>query len=195
MSLNFSADRPLAVIAAMSDRLAGWGAGTLARRPGSPRVVRLSHVSRPRRPITPPCRPEQGVRAVVESALVTVLTGQVDGLGDALTDDVEGWSPTVRFGSLREAEELLSDVTASLPISEFDLDGLWWNEPFAFAEWRVKAIMSVPLLIGDDLMVSGSGQPIHIAGATFAEFRNGRIARINTYFDDASLIEQVLGMQ
>jgi predicted ester cyclase len=39
-----------------------------------------------------------------------------------------------------------------------------------------------------------TGRRVRLAGATVADFRSGKIRSFRSYFDDLSLIEQVLGV-
>jgi ketosteroid isomerase-like protein len=50
-----------------------------------------------------------------------------------------------------------------------------------------------PLILGEDAVLEATGRHVRLAGATLADFRNGRIRSYRTYFDDLSLIEQIVG--
>lgn len=62
----------------------------------------------------------------------------------------------------------------------------------AVAEWRVAADHTGPLLVADELLIEPTGRRLSLAGASFAEFSDGRISSIRHYFDDAALLEQML---
>ena len=47
--------------------------------------------------------------------------------------------------------------------------------------------------MSEDLTVPATGRHIHVGGATFAEFRGDKIRTLRSYFDDAALIEQLVG--
>ena len=47
-------------------------------------------------------------------------------------------------------------------------------------------------MLGDDLVVEATGRRVQLAGATVADFRDGKIRSFRTYFDDVSLIEQIV---
>ena len=63
----------------------------------------------------------------------------------------------------------------------------------AFAEWVVEADHTGPLVLGEDAVLEATGRHVQLAGATVADFRDGKIRSYRTYFDDISLIEQLVG--
>lgn len=131
-------------------------------------------------------------RALLEHLITTALFGDADKLPTVLTDDARVWSPSVCFSSAAEARSLLGDNPSTLAVSQFRFDRLSWAAPCAVAEWRLTAQHVEPLLIGDDVLIEGSDAPVTLVGASIAELRGDRIAGLHTYFDDASLIEQVV---
>ena len=63
----------------------------------------------------------------------------------------------------------------------------------AFAELVIEADHTGPLVLGEDAVLEATGRRVHLAGATVADFRDRKIRSFRTYFDDASLIEQIVG--
>jgi ketosteroid isomerase-like protein len=63
----------------------------------------------------------------------------------------------------------------------------------AFAEWLVEADHTGPYVLGEDAVVEPTGRHVQLAGVTVADFRGGKIRSFRRYFDDASLIEQLVG--
>jgi len=61
-----------------------------------------------------------------------------------------------------------------------------------FAEWVVEADHSGPYVLGDDAVIEPTGRRVKLAGVTVAEFRGEKIRSFRTYFDDLSLIEQLV---
>jgi hypothetical protein len=194
MPLLFNTDRALARIAA-NTRPSGsrppedsrhgrvWRAAELA---WSPTPLQLG------RRLSGDLPPDDERRGPLERAIEVACVGEPDRLGEALTADAEGWSPTLAFSTRAEAEEALRDQTSALTVTAFEVDRLCWSDPFVFAEWQLEAMQSEPLLIGDDVLIESHNRPIRLAGATVAELRFERISWVHTYFDDASLIEQVV---
>ncbi len=64
----------------------------------------------------------------------------------------------------------------------------------AFAEWIIEADHTGPLVLGEDAALEATGQHVRLAGVTVADFRDGKIRSYRTYFDDLSLIEQLVGV-
>jgi SnoaL-like domain len=121
-----------------------------------------------------------------------VGAGSVD-LGALFTDDVVGWSPYATVSGLSALAELsaLREVAFSNVVIGFR--GLDEVGNKAFAEWRIEADHTGPLVLGDDAVVEATGRHVQLAGATVADFRDGKIRSYRTYFDDLSLIEQIVG--
>jgi ketosteroid isomerase-like protein len=130
--------------------------------------------------------------AVLVRALEVSVTGDTTELDQIFTDDVVGWSPNLSVetrdelaDAIDDREDLLSDPEISVAVSEIGPDR-------AVAEWTLAAIHTGPLVLDDEVQVEASNQTIMLAGATFAEFRDGRISGFRHYFDDAALLEQLL---
>ena len=64
----------------------------------------------------------------------------------------------------------------------------------AFAEWLIEADHTGPLVLGEDAVLEATGRHVELAGVTVADFRKEKIRSFRTYFDDASLIEQIAGV-
>lgn len=113
-------------------------------------------------------------------------------LGVLFTDDVKGWSPNLSVSSraeleaeFAEREDALSNIVVA--IDQFDVVGAK-----AIAEWRLAADHTGALAIEGEAPIEPTGNRVVLAGATFAEFRDGRICAFRNYFDDAALLEQLL---
>ena len=63
----------------------------------------------------------------------------------------------------------------------------------AFAEWLVEADHTGPLVLSDDTALEATGRHVQLPGVTVADFREGKVRSFRTYFDDLSLIEQIVG--
>ena len=64
----------------------------------------------------------------------------------------------------------------------------------AYAEWVIEADHTGPLVLGEDAELEPTGRRVQLAGVTVADFREGKIRSYRTYFDDISLIEQIVGV-
>ena len=108
------------------------------------------------------------------------------------TDDVVGWSPYANVSGLDglAAVSALHDVAFSnVAIMVRGLDEVG-NK--AVAEWLIEADHTGPLVLGEDAVLDATGKHVRLAGVTVADFRDGKIRSYRTYFDDISLIEQLV---
>ena len=130
---------------------------------------------------------------VLMKALEAEVSGGSDDPGSLFTDDVVGWSPYATVSGLTALEELaaLRELAFSNVVITFR--GLDEVGNKAFAEWIVEADHTGPLVLGEDAALEATGQHVQLAGVTVADFRDGKIRSYRTYFDDLSLIEQLVG--
>jgi ketosteroid isomerase-like protein len=114
-------------------------------------------------------------------------------LGTLFTDDVVGWSPYAMVSGLEALTELAALREEAFSNVVIGLRGLDEVGNKAFAEWLIEADHTGPLVLGDDAALEATGRRVQLAGATVADFREGKIRSYRTYFDDLSLIEQLVG--
>ena len=108
------------------------------------------------------------------------------------TDDVVGWSPYASVSGLAAVAELASLRETTFSNVNMSLRGLDEVGNRAFAEWVIEADHTGPLVLSEDAVLDATGRHVQLAGATVADFRGGKIRSFRTYFDDLSLIEQML---
>ena len=113
--------------------------------------------------------------------------------GALFTDDVVGWSPYASVSGLAAVAELAALRETAFSNVALILRGLDEVGNKAFAEWVVEADHTGPLVLGEDAVLDATGRRVQLAGATVADFRDGKIRAFRTYFDDLSLIEQIVG--
>jgi ketosteroid isomerase-like protein len=108
------------------------------------------------------------------------------------TEDVVGWSPYATVSGRSALAELaaLREVAFSNVVVMFR--GLDEVGNKAFAEWVVEADHTGPLVLSDDAAVEPTGRHVRLPGVTVADFREGKIRAYRTYFDDFSLLEQIV---
>jgi len=126
-------------------------------------------------------------------ALEAEVGGEAVDPGTLFTDDVVGWSPYASVSGLTAltALEAIHELAFSKVVILFR--GLDEVGNKAFAEWVIEADHTGPLVLGDDSVLEATGRHIQLAGATVADFRDGKIRSFRSYFDDISLIEQLVG--
>ena len=132
-------------------------------------------------------------KQVLSNALEAEIGGAPVDPGTLFTDDVTGWSPYATVSGLAALADLAAlreEAFSNVVITFRGLDEVG-NK--AFAEWLVEAEHTGPLVLSEDAVLEATGRRIQMAGATVADFRDGKIRSFRTYFDDASLIEQLVG--
>ena len=113
--------------------------------------------------------------------------------GTVFTDDVVGWSPYASVSGLTAVSELAAARELAFSNVSITLRGLDEAGNKAFAEWVIEGDHTGPLLLAEDGVLEATGRRVQLAGATVAEFRGDKIRSFRTYFDDASLVEQLVG--
>ena len=113
-------------------------------------------------------------------------------LATLFTDDVVGWSPYASVSGLTALAALaaLREIAFSNVVILFR--GLDEVGNKAYAEWLIEADHTGPLVLGEDAELEPTGRHVQLAGVTVADFRGGKIRSYRTYFDDISLIEQIV---
>ena len=88
-------------------------------------------------------------------------------------------------GHLAFRENAFSDV-------DIQIDALDVFANKGFAEFRVAATFSGPFVLGKEVAIEPNGQRLLLGAAAIADFDKGKIKAMRAYFDDATLIEQML---
>ena len=130
---------------------------------------------------------------VLMQAIEVEAGGEPVDLDTLFTDDVVGWSPYVTVKGLPALADLaaLREIAFSNVVVMFR--GLDEVGNKAFAEWLIEADHTGPYVLSEDAVVEPTGRHVQLAGVTVADFRAGKIRSFRTYFDDVSLIEQIVG--
>ena len=132
-----------------------------------------------------------------KDVMVKAMEAEVGGtdvdLGTLFTDDVVGWSPYASVSGLTALAELsaLRDIAFSnvvIGLRSVDEVG---NR--VYAEWLIEADHTGPLVLDDDVVLEATGRHVVLPGVSVADFRDGKIGSYRTYFDDLSMIEQIVG--
>ena len=132
-------------------------------------------------------------RDVMVKALEAEVGNASVALDSLFTDDVVGWSPYASISGLTGLAELsaLRDIAFSnvvILLRSVDEVG---NR--VYAEWLIEADHTGPLVLDDDVVLDATGRHVQLAGVSVADFREGKIRSFRTYFDDLSMIEQIVG--
>ncbi len=132
-------------------------------------------------------------KEVLSDALKAEIGATSVDLKTLFTDDVTGWSPYVTLSGLAALADLAALREEAFSNVEITLRGLDEVGNKAFAEWLVEADHTGPLVLGADSVLEATGRHVQLPGVTVADFRDGKIRSYRTYFDDLSLIEQIIG--
>jgi ketosteroid isomerase-like protein len=131
-----------------------------------------------------------------KDVLLKALEAEVGGAsvdpGTLFTDDVVGWSPIATVSGLKDLADLAAvrETTFSNVVIMFR--GLDEVGNKAVAEWLVEADHTGPMVLGEDAVLEATGRRVRLAGVTVADFRGEKIRSFRSYFDDVSLIEQMV---
>ena len=131
-----------------------------------------------------------------KDVLLKAIEAEVGGapvdLGTLFTDDVVGWSPYASVSGLPALAALsaLREIAFSNVVIMFR--GLDEVGNKAYAEWLIEADHTGPLILDEGAELEPTGRRVQLAGVTVADFREGKIRSYRTYFDDISLIEQIV---
>ena len=131
-------------------------------------------------------------RDVLERALEACIVGDVNALPDLFTSDASVWSPNMLASSLDELSEAVADRDGSLSDVSVQIDALDVVGNKGFVEYRVSAVFSGPFALDDERVIEPTGAAILIGAALVADFDGDKIAALRNYFDDATLMEQML---
>ena len=132
-----------------------------------------------------------------KDVLLKALEAEAGGVtvdpGTLFTDDVVGWSPYASVSGLPAMAALAALRETAFTNVVIMFRGLDEVGNKAFAEWLIEADHTGPLILDEDAVLEATGRRVKLAGATIADFRDGKIRSYRTYFDDVSLIEQIVG--
>ena len=113
-------------------------------------------------------------------------------LDQLLTADATVWTPNMLANGL-------SDLQASLAFREsafsnvdiqFDTLDVFGNR--GLAEFRVAGLFSGPFVIDETVVIEPNHHTLLLGAAAVADFENAKIRAVRAYFDDSSLLEQML---
>jgi ketosteroid isomerase-like protein len=129
---------------------------------------------------------------VMVKALEAEVGSDAVDLDSLFTDDVVGWSPYASISGLTALAEI--SVLRELAFSNVVilLRGVDEVGNRVYAEWVIEADHTGPLVLDEDVVLDPTGRHVQLAGVSVADFREGKIRSYRTYFDDLSLIEQLV---
>jgi len=133
--------------------------------------------------------------AILRRAIETCIQPDDDAiarLGELFDDDVTVWSPNLFAVGLADLAEHLAFRENTFSDVDIQIDALDVFASKGFAEFRVTATFSGPFVIGEELVIEPNGHKLLLGAAAIADFEKGKIKALRAYFDDATLLEQML---
>jgi ketosteroid isomerase-like protein len=131
-----------------------------------------------------------------KDVLLKAIEAEVGGAsvdpGTLFTDDVVGWSPIVTVSGLTDLVDLAAGNETTFSNVVIMFRGLDEVGNKAVAEWLIEADHTGPMVLGEDAVLEATGRRVRLAGVTVADFRGEKIRSFRSYFDDLSLIEQIV---
>ena len=118
--------------------------------------------------------------------------GAIAGLGTLFTDDVIVWSPNLLAEGLADLAENLAMREMAFSDVEVQINSVGVLGNKGFAEFCVAATFSGPFVIDDDVVIDPNGRQLLLGAAAVADFQGDKIKAVRAYFDDATLLEQML---
>jgi len=135
---------------------------------------------------------KNGRSQVLQQALEACIVGDVEPLPKLFTDDVSGWGPHMLVSSLDELKETVAGREDALSDVGIQIDSLDVFGNKGFVEYRINAVFSGPFVLDEDTVIEPTGDKILLGAALVAEFDGDKISAFRNYFDDASLLEQMV---
>ena len=131
-----------------------------------------------------------------KDVLLKAIEAEVGGAsvdpGTLFTDDVVGWSPIATVSGLTDLVDLAAGNETTFSNVVIMFRGLDEVGNKAVAEWLIEADHTGPMVLGEDAVLEATGRRVRLAGVTVADFRGEKIRSFRSYFDDVSLIEQIV---
>jgi ketosteroid isomerase-like protein len=157
----------------------------------------LFHPRRPRddheRAAPPPRTTPFDREAIFMAALEAVVLGDASRFAALFSDDVVCSSPHVKVASMASLLQALGAPEDALSDVAIVLLGLHAIDDTMIGEWRLEAMFTRPVLFDDRWLIEPTGGPVHMTGASIAEFDEHRIRAFRHYFDDSELFTGVPG--
>lgn len=133
--------------------------------------------------------------AALRRAITTCILpddASIADLGSIFTDDVTVWSPNLMTEGLSGLAENLVFREGAFSDVDIVLDTAEVAGNRGLSEFRVSATFNGPFVIDEQVAIEPNGHTLLLGAAAVADFEGDKIAAIRVYFDDATLLEQML---
>jgi len=133
--------------------------------------------------------------AILRRAIETCIRPDDDAiakLGELFHDNVTVWSPNLLAVGLADLAENLAFREMAFSDVDIQIDALHVFADKGFAEFRVTATFSGPFVIEKETVIEPDGHKLLLGAAAIADYEGGKIKAMRAYFDDATLLEQMV---
>ena len=133
--------------------------------------------------------------AILRRAIETCIRPDDDAiakLGELFHDNVTVWSPNLLAVGLADLAENLAFREMAFSDVDIQIDALHVFADKGFAEFRVTATFSGPFVIEKETVIEPNGHKLLLGAAAIADYVGGKIKAMRAYFDDATLLEQMV---
>ena len=133
--------------------------------------------------------------AILRRAIETCIRPDDDAiakLGELFHDNVTVWSPNLLAVGLADLAENLAFREMAFSDVDIQIDALHVFADKGFAEFRVTATFSGPFVIEKETVIEPDGHKLLLGAAAIADYVGGKIKAMRAYFDDATLLEQMV---
>jgi hypothetical protein len=113
-------------------------------------------------------------------------------LDQLVTDDVTVWTPNMLAVGLSDLQVNLSFRESAFSDVDIQFDTLDVFGSRGLAEFRVAGTFSGPFVIEEAVVIEPNQHKLLLGVAAVADFEQSKIKAVRAYFDDASLLEQML---
>ncbi len=113
-------------------------------------------------------------------------------LGELFTDDVTVWTPNMLAIGVDDLAQNLAYRESAFSAVDLRFDTLDVFGSRGLAEFRIAATFSGPFVIEEAAVIEPNGKQLLLGAAAVADFAGDKIKAVRAYFDDASLLEQML---
>jgi SnoaL-like polyketide cyclase len=113
-------------------------------------------------------------------------------LSELFTDEVSVWTPNMLAIGIDDLTQNLTYRESAFSNVDIQFDTLDIFGSRGLAEFRVTATFSGPFVVEEATVIEPNGRLLVLGAAAVVDFAGDRIKAVRAYFDDASLLEQML---
>lgn len=113
-------------------------------------------------------------------------------LDQLVMDDVTVWTPNMLAVGLSDLQVNLAFRESAFSDVDIQFDTLDVFGSRGLAEFRVGGIFSGPFVITEAVVIEPNRHKLLLGAAAVADFEQMKIKAVRAYFDDSSLLEQML---